>query len=425
MGTPAEVIDRLGQGFLEKQAGHLVLHTAGSSYQRGVQHGWLLRRQIQSCFQEAYVNGFFRCSKLFSPQLWYTFSQLNARFFNSCEKDELTGIAHGSGLRFKDILVMNSAQPIEAIYNLIKSGSMAGCTQVVLSNKATASGGMLVGRNLDIINLDILHKYALIQVHKPNDGNAFVTPGFVGKVLDAVTGWNEKGFHVSQDIAELPWENCYGLYSGALIRRLVSSCASIKEAVAMIEQLSKLGGGGKNITLADGKQAVVVEVAQTIRDGARGTKRVSQRSSGECGDAPDVITATNHYLTKRQLEQIDKPSSTSSLTRMKRAQMLIDESYGRHDVESVKSLLMDKLDLVTGQIHGAGRPSDNIINWHGPRITRLGVISIPHDLEIRVSTTISTVSDLARGIMWIALGKKYIDSTADYYPLKVYDELLR
>lgn len=423
---PLIVAARFGRGWLEDRDGHLILHTYGSPHERGLQHGTLLADRIRACFSQVYQDGWFRGSPLLPPLVWYAYAYVNARFLTKDERAELRGVADGSGLRYADILVMNSAHIVDAVHNLASGGRVAttACTQIVLREPATAQNHTLVGRNLDMVGLDRVHQYAVIQVQHPDNGYAFITPGFAGKVLDAPTGWNEKGLVVSQDVAELVFENFCGVYSGAFIRRLVLSCATASEADHMVSALRNLGGGGRTITIACKSGANIIEVAQSILGGLFGCKRVATRSFGQCGDAPAIIVVNNHFRTPTQVARARVPSR-STQARQRRAQDLLASAYGKIGVDEVKDFLTDKIDPYTGTLHGLENPSDNIINWYGPRMRRFGPFAVPPQIDAHVATTISTVSDLGSGVMWIAQGKPYVDSATDYYPIRVYDELMK
>src|SRR5688572_19237362 len=199
-----------GDAWLETRDGLRLLHTRGTPYESGLQHGVLLREDVRACFREVWRDGLMRGSPLFPRWLFYAYAWLNHGFMSRDERLELRGLADGSGLPYADVLVMNSQSPIDIGYNWVTGG----CTQVVVP-------GRLVARNLDTLSLNRLHRYAVVQVHHER----FLTPGFAGKVLDAVTGWNVHGLHVCQDDAQSAWTNPLGLYCGALVRRMVEHCA--------------------------------------------------------------------------------------------------------------------------------------------------------------------------------------------------------
>lgn len=410
------IVAREGDGWLEERDGRLVLHTRGTPYQEGWQHGVLMRRQVRECFREVWREGWFQGSPLLPGWLWRAYARLNSAHFTPDERAELRGLAAGARLDYADVLVMNSQSPIDVIHSWLTPGDYGACTQLIAAGPATRGGGMLVARNLDTIGFGRLHRYAMVQVHHPRAGHEFVTPGFAGKVLDAVSGWNARGLHVCQDDAEAAGQNPFGLYSGALVRRLAQHCASIDEAIAAVRRLPRLAAGAKHVTLADGREARLVEIRQDLRQGLRGFKDVAVRGLGDDGDPAGTAVITNHFTTPGMTSAAP---SASSRWRHERARRLVAAGHGSLDAEAAMRILTDKLDLESGGVCGRQRPSNQIVNWYGPRITRFGPFEVPTHLEVRIATTLATVSDLAAGVMWIAGGRSYVEALEHFQPLLV------
>lgn len=394
------------QGRLVVEQGLPVLHTFGDAYSRGRQHGELLADRMHACFREVWRDGWFCVSPLFPPWLFRTWAAIQARFLSPEEREELRGLSDGSGLPLEDVQVMNAAPPFEAVHNLLSGGSSDACTQIA----SRGPDGVLVGRNLDAAFVGGAHRFAILTVHHPSRGLAWASPGFVGKVLDAVTGWNQAGLVVAQNVAELAFERFRGLYTGALVRRVVASCATVDEAVRMLGTAPDLCGGGRSLLVARGDDAVVLEVAQRVV----GPSRVHRRTWGECGDAPDTLVLTNHYRTP---ELVSATPGRSSAARLARAMALA--RGGVDAVEAMKAAMTDTCgssaaDLRGPSAGGAGEASADTICCCGPPIRRFGPLSVPADLEVRMATRISTVCDLRRRRMWVAAGQPRVTDAAQY-----------
>lgn len=408
-----------------------VLHTFGDAYSRGRQHGEALRDQIHACFREVWSDGWFRVSPLFPPSLFRRWAAMQARFLNPDERDELRGVADGSGLPLDEVQVMNAAPPFEVVHNLLSGGSSDACTQIA----SRRPRGALVGRNLDAIDVGGVHRFAILAVHHPSRGLAWASPGFVGKVLDAVTGWNEAGLVVAQNVSELAFERFYGLYTGALVRRVVAECATVGEAARLLGAAPRLCGGGRSLLVARGDDAVVLEVAQRVF----GPSRVHRRSWGECGDAPDTLALTNHYRTPELVSATPGPSSWARLARAMR--------LAREGIDSVEAMMAAMTDTcrpsdagvrVPGNpvslanvgaeargpsARGAQAPSADTICCCGPAIRRFGPLPLPRDLDVRVATRMSTVCDLRRRHLWVAVGRPRVTDAAQYRCFDVTDLL--
>lgn len=355
-----------------------MLHTGGTPYEEGFQHGSLLRDRVRACFLDVWRDGFFRGSPLFPAWIWRAYAFLNRRFLSPDDRAELRGLADGAGMRYSDVLVMNSQGPLE-----IAHAWLGACSQF-------AVGGRLVGRTLDTLGFGRLHRYEMLQVHHPARGFPYLTPGYAGKVLDAISGWNARGLHVSQDVAEAPRPNPLGMYSGALMRRVAQYCATLDEAARLLAS-TRMAAAAKHVLLADGRDARVVD----LYNGA-----VASR-------AARVLAITNHFTCLRM------GASISSRLRLERLEQLVSDKV---DARAAIEILTDKLDLASGQVGG---PSDNIVNWDGPRIARFGPFAVPPDLDARIRTTCATVSDLSAGTLWWGGGRAYVSAPEDFVPFDV------
>lgn len=410
-----KILKVYGKAYLEKISELKIIHTFGSPYEEGYQHGILLKDDIKNCFKEVYEDGFFKACSAFPKKLWYFYAKLNEKFLTDTEKQELAGISDAAGLKYEDILVMNSEAPYLVANNLLKSTKLASfCDQLAVQGKATANGSLLVGRNLDTLDLDRWHKYANIQVHHPDKGYSFITPGYAGKTLDASAGWNEYDFCVSQNNVCAKHLNPYGIYTGILMRRLVQFCKNTEEAENLIKKLHPICNAGTSILIDDVNSTKVIEVIQTIASG----KIIGVRRMGQYKDMPETISLSNHYETS-ETDKLSIPPDLSSLSRNKRLKNLIKENYGKIDVEIIKKILTDKMDINSGRNIGSEFPSDNAIDWYGEEIKNFGPFKIPNTIEVRITTVMSCIRDLKNKTLWLAQGKKYIDKPADFIPLNI------
>lgn len=419
------------KAYLEEIKGLKIIHTFGTPYEEGYQHGILLKDDIKKCYKEVYEEGFFKACPALPKQIWYFYAKLNEKFLTDAERQELRGIADASGLKYENILVMNSEAPYLVINNLLKTLSSKGrrinlsnslCDQLAVKEMASQDGSLLLGRNLDTLDLDRWHKYANVQVHHPDKGYSFITPGYAGKTLDASAGWNEKDFCVSQNNAFARYHNPYGLYTGILMRRLIQFCKSPEEAENLIKKLHPLCNAGTSILASNPNSTKIIEVAQTISEAIKKEKAMGTRTMGQYGDLPDTLSLSNHYETE-EVNNVSLPPDTSSSSRNTRLKNLIKENYGKIDVDVMKNILTDKLDITTGKETGPAYPSDNAIDWYGVEITKFGPFKIPENVEARITTVMSCIRDLKNKIMWLAQGKKYIDKPSDFVALNIKEVL--
>ena len=97
----SEVIQREGDGFLEQDQGQLVLHVKGTPYDRGFQHGKLLKKLIESnitTFIETPKPGFNERLSAFVENLPLLLSYVPRSF-----QDEMRGLADSASSALSDV----------------------------------------------------------------------------------------------------------------------------------------------------------------------------------------------------------------------------------------------------------------------------------------------------------------------------------
>ena len=132
--------DLLDGGWLEEREGVKILHISGSYYDMGYQHGYLLKDLIP-------IN--LRAQLSYFEENDYPYSQILETYYLIKDnlpakyKQEMQGMADGSGLPFEDIAVLNT---IPTIFNLAGKGS---CCEVSLWGPITIDGKMYHIRGWD------------------------------------------------------------------------------------------------------------------------------------------------------------------------------------------------------------------------------------------------------------------------------------
>lgn len=185
------------------------------------------------------------------------------------------------------------------------------CSALMLDSERSATGGPLLGRNLDYPSLGYAEQYSLVTVYRPKDRKAFVSVGFPG-LVGCLSGMNEDGLCVAVlevmaaragevrfDPKGTPYALCF--------RTLLEECATIEEARKRLEKLPRTTM--LNMVVADRNKVGTFEVTPgtvTFRPGEKG-----------------VCACTNHFCTEL------KPEKKFNIAR----------SYERFDaLEAVRSL---------------------------------------------------------------------------------------
>jgi len=171
-----------GKGWLERRAGNLVLHVAGTPYEMGYQHGVLLRPQIQQLVMRLYAVG--TAQSLLDPKQspFAKVQEAYKRCLPHIAKDtleELRGLAAGSSISLEQITTANM---IPELFH---------CSGFALWGRATKGGTLYHGRILDYAMELGYHNYALLIVAHPQGKHAFINVGYSG-FIGSVTGTNDQ-----------------------------------------------------------------------------------------------------------------------------------------------------------------------------------------------------------------------------------------
>ncbi|MBI3271218.1 MAG: peptidase C45 [Planctomycetes bacterium] len=180
--APVELLGVEGKGWLERRAGNLVLHVAGTPYEMGYQHGVLLRQQIRGLL--AHIELMAEAQKLLEPNSppLPKLKEAYERCLPHIPKEyieEMRGLAKGAGQSFDDV---RTANMIPELFH---------CSGFALWGRATQGGVLYHGRILDYAMEIGYHNFAVLIVARPEGRHAFVNVGYAG-FLGSVTGTNER-----------------------------------------------------------------------------------------------------------------------------------------------------------------------------------------------------------------------------------------
>jgi isopenicillin-N N-acyltransferase like protein len=221
-----------------------VLHTQGSYYEIGFQHGYLLRKDIEDNIQYMYDQAVdrFHIEEIFDE----SYERLRP-YIPQDYIDEMHGLAHGSKLPLRVIHGIHALPEIsewggkKRIKNVIKKmmkGELGtSCSNLSAKNTATVDGKMYVVRILDwgLHRISRLHNYPLIHVCKPDNRIPFVNIGWIG-FLGAISGMNAKGITLGEmGYGDIEIETLRGLTMPFLLREILARASSLHDVRRLIE----------------------------------------------------------------------------------------------------------------------------------------------------------------------------------------------
>jgi hypothetical protein len=157
------------------------------------------------------------------------------------------------------------------------------CSAILVESQRSATGGPLLGRNLDYPSLGYIHQYSLVTVYRPTGKHAFVSIGFPG-LVGCLSGMNDAGLAVAVlEVFDVksgePSFNANGIPYALCYRQLLEECTTIAEAQKRLERLPRTAT--TNLVLADRSGIAVLEVTP---------KRVLRRNPEQ-----GLCACTNHF----------------------------------------------------------------------------------------------------------------------------------
>jgi hypothetical protein len=244
---------KFGTGELKYRCGLPVLTVAGTPEEIGTAAGVLAlnpgRRVAR--YPEEVLRNFF-VGYLYWPAL--KVGQGMVEQFPSDYRAEFEALANVGCVERDHIVVANT------LFDLKK---IVCCSALLVEPGRSATGGTLMGRNLDFPTLGYLQEYSLVTVYRPQGvKHNFATVGFPG-LVGCLSGMNDAGLavavlEVSQVRAGEHWFDINGLCYGLCYRRILEECATVAEAFALLSQMKRTSIG--NLAVADREGVAVFEI---------------------------------------------------------------------------------------------------------------------------------------------------------------------
>jgi hypothetical protein len=237
-----------------------VLYVRGTSYERGYQHGVLLRKEIQDNLGEMYRNAIktYRYEELFEE----VYERMRP-FMPEEYVQEMHGLAHGAKVPLKLIHYLHILPEMtewggkkrlrQILHDMMRGAIVPSCSNLACNDSATPDKGHLAVRILDwgLHKVSKLHEYPLIIVSVPDKGipSANITwVGFVG----AVSGMNAEGITLGEmGNGDTPNETLRGKPMPFLLRDIMTHASSLADVRQLIS--SSPGTCSYGYLMTDGK----------------------------------------------------------------------------------------------------------------------------------------------------------------------------
>lgn len=286
-----------------------LLRLRGSPYEMGYEQGRIFRHEMGE-LNKALHRELSRDPSLSEERLRRALSlfesQIPARFL-----EEMRGLAHGSGIPLKEVLVANV---IYEVWSL--GGGGFSCSSLVGRDEG---GGLIVGRNLDYRSFEgALLKGAVLLALTPHGKNPFLKVGFAG-MAGVWTGVNSKGLFVAMHTALSEDLSPKGLPVNLLLRKVLEEAGSLEDALSIIKDTGRVSGA--NILLVDGARGRAI-VAETT------ASHLVVREPEQHG-----LVVTNHFLKNPLSSQLGYGESRaryevlSRFLKERKGRLTLEEAY--------------------------------------------------------------------------------------------------
>lgn len=221
-GVMVETIAVEGKGWLERRAGNLVLHLAGTPYEMGFQHGRLLKEQVQGLTKRVQFMLTVEGARNPKEKPLDRLKEAYERCLPHIPPDileEMRGLAEGAELPLETVRIANMVP------------ELFHCSGFALWGRATQDGALYHGRILDYAMEVGYHLYAVVVVARPEGKHAFVNVGYAG-FLGSVTGVNDQkvAFGEMGGRGEGNWD---GMPMAFLMRKGMEEADDLEEALAI------------------------------------------------------------------------------------------------------------------------------------------------------------------------------------------------
>jgi len=292
------------------------LDLRGTPAERGEAYGSAARTQIRTA-RDYYVKSWGVSQGELSSRVRSFLPTLET--FASELVDEIRGIAKGADCTFDEVLAINARNEIMFGHRPYTEG----CTILAAMAPATSNGDVYMAQNWDW--LPALVDAPVILRIRSKDAPTILTFVDAGRV--AMHGFNETGLGLCGNYLETSSHPAKTGIPIPLLRRRLLTCASVEEAVALLDSTPL--GTSSNFLLCD-RSGLAVD--------CEATPGAVYKSS----ETDAVLVHTNHFrYAANTIHDDGLERVPDSKDRANRMEALLHGEQGKIDVSVLKTLLAD------------------------------------------------------------------------------------
>jgi acyl-CoA:6-aminopenicillanic acid acyl transferase len=249
---------REAKGWLKRIDGYRILHVEGTPEEMGRQHGTLLGAQVRKACKafitDSYVGDSYK--RLMDG------TKVMEKYQPEPFRKEMKALAKAAGIKYLDCVAMqmfgdvDRGHPVRAWNDWPEDDDKDNapeCTSYAVFGKATKTGELIAGRNLDFYDQEVGEYGAIIMHAKPDKGHAFLTVTYAG-IINGWTLMNEKGIVTSNNTG-YGWKNVdshKGISTCFMLRYVAQFAGTLEEGIALVKKGPR--ACGTIMLIADGKK---------------------------------------------------------------------------------------------------------------------------------------------------------------------------
>lgn len=366
-GAVAKVIAVQGEGWREDVDGVRVVHLKGTPKEIGLQHGILLKNEINALSNYFFVEH----DNVFGASI-ADLKKGAAVLQKNIPPDyveELKGISEGSGVEYDKILMMNTF--LDVVSAAWVGVRIPGCSNFAALGDASKNKNIVHGRNLDWSANDTLVAANTVFIITSTDGIPFASlswPGMAG----TLTGLNNEKISMGEMTSMSSEATLDGIPIMLLLRKVLQYSKGLDDAYAILEKGPRTTG--YNVLVTDAK----------LNDGF--IAEMTSRNIIKLPPQNGILMHTNHFVSPKlkssqmkYMYMFGNGKKSDSFYRYERLTNLLNSNNGNIDVESAESFLGDRYDLAENKF------SDKLANSVCQANTLQSVVMLPQTGELYVA----------------------------------------
>jgi len=373
--------------------GVTILHTKGTPYELGYQHGYLLAEKIGLMINRtllgtaAYVAAQTDTDARKALDMLRAGQKMAQPHLPADCFEEIRGIADGArdagvSVTLDELLLWNTNYDQWCLYvhpyyprdgldtatgPSAAPGAAGGCSSFCAwGDWAGGDGRLIFGKNEDNFNMpeQLDNRVLVIADPEGGAGHAFTTyPGMIG--LDG--GFNEHGFEMMTQLNSMRYETMSGCGIAVFTRLLLTHASTVDDAVRIFQYHPRCTGIAYHVADAKAREAAVVETSSKmicVRRPEAGVQALWQTNHSNCYPGWMGYTGYNMVVDQAPVNELLDVSTVEAWqtslkepynflvqapSRFERYRQLLEKYRGAITVENAIEILSDRFDPYTGK----------------------------------------------------------------------------